>query len=227
MSVSESPELHRRQRAFRQVLDAFSRPGTVQVVELEPQKVSRPAALDGALEALVRVFVDQAVSFAVADSEADNLERYLASETHAVRRTLGEAGFVVVPARADTALVNRAVREACAGTLVSPEKGATVFLGCARVAETCDVSEGCENLQVVAVRGPGVRTVNRFVVDRVTWADARALRGDEFPCGIELVLVDAAGSFVALPRTSQVVVEGALCEMGTSAQCAAGVGEVL
>ena len=59
---------------------------------------------------------------------------------------------------------------------------------------------------MVEVRGPGVRDVNRFFVDREDWAAARAARRDEFPCGIEIELVDGAGRVVAVPRSSAVTV---------------------
>ncbi len=85
MMIREDAELHRAQRAFRSVLDAFARPGTVQSIELAPGNPARPAALDAALEAATRLFVDQAVTFCVADSETDATTAYLTSETHARR----------------------------------------------------------------------------------------------------------------------------------------------
>ncbi len=227
MTISNSAELHRRQQAFRSLLDAFAQPGTVHQVALEEPRRTRPIMIDGALEALVRLFVDQAVSFGVADSEPEEAEQYFASETHAKRATCREAEFVVVPARADAETARDAVLEACRGTLISPEKGATAFIGCAHIladsagdshegeasaasaagSELDDMSSK-EPLHRVEVRGPGVRDVNRFAVDRVAWAEARAARKDEFPCGIEIVLVDAAGNFTAIPRSARLVVDG-------------------
>ena len=57
-------------------------------------------------------------------------------------------------------------------------------------------------MHVVALQGPGVERENRFAVDRVDWLRARDARGDEFPCGIEIVLVDPEGRIVAVPRSS-------------------------
>ncbi|MFR3092372.1 MAG: phosphonate C-P lyase system protein PhnH, partial [Eggerthella lenta] len=51
-------------------------------------------------------------------------------------------------------------------------------------------------------RGTAARGANRFAVDRVDWLRARDARGDEFPCGIEIVLVDPEGRIVAVPRSS-------------------------
>ena len=204
MMIREDAELHRAQRAFRSVLDAFARPGTVQSIELAPGNPARPAALDAALDAATRLFVDQAVTFCVADSETDATTAYLTSETHARRAPLRDADFVVVPARADAQTAREAVAEACRGTLASPEKGATVLMGCARLAEVPEDSQVAEPaVHVVALRGPGVERENRFAVDRADWLRARDARGDEFPCGIEIVLVDPDGRVVAVPRSSR------------------------
>ena len=201
MMIREDAELHRAQRAFRSVLDAFARPGTVQSIELAP---GNPAALDAALEAATRLFVDQAVTFCVADSETDATTAYLTSETHARRAPLRDADFVVVPARADAQTAREAVAEACRGTLTSPEKGATVLMGCARLAEVPEDGQVAEPaVHVVALRGPGVERENRFAVDRADWLRARDARGDEFPCGIEIVLVDPDCRVVAVPRSSR------------------------
>lgn len=217
MMIADNAELHRRQRSFRQVLDAFARPGTVRLIELDAPDEARPASLDGALCALVRLFVDQAVSFAVADAESDAAARYLSSETHARRTSVDRADFVIVPARADERLACEALSQAKAGTPASPELGATVIVGCVHIEPADGEADAAgesrvladpDGMAVAAVRGPGVESVNRFRVDRAAWANARAARGDEFPCGVEVVLVAPDGRVAALPRTSVVTVEG-------------------
>ena len=204
MTIREDADLHRAQRAFRCVLDAFAHPGTVHRLAPAPENPASPVALDASLELVVRLFVDQAVTFCVADSESDAVAAYLTSETHARRVSLRDADFVVVPARADAQTVYEAVAVACRGPRVSPEKGATVLVGCARLADAPESGEVSQPaVHVVALQGPGVERENRFAVDRADWLRARDARGDEFPCGIEIVLVDPDGRVVAVPRSSR------------------------
>ena len=211
MMIADNADLHRAQRSFRQVLDAFARPGSVRAVEPDADDGVRPASLDGALCALARLFVDQAVTFAVADAESDTAARYLASETHARRASVDEADFVIVPGRADARVVSESIAHAKPGTPASPELGATVLLGCTHVAPALAADAALEAGRVlVPVTCPGVKDANRVVVDRDSWFAARQEHCDEFPCGIDIALVDPAGNTVAIPRTSAVAIEGGM-----------------
>ena len=195
MSMEEA-RLHRAQRAFRKVLDAFARPGTVREIEVAGDG---PAAahLGGALAAAVELFVDQAVTFAVAGDGSDQAEEALAAGTRAAATALPRADFVI--ASGGAAASAEAVRGAGGGTPLSPEKGATVIILTGRVSE----GPG-DGLVSCSVSGPGVRDENRFYVDDVAWLAARNDRCDEFPCGVDVLLVDDGARVVARPRTSQV-----------------------
>ncbi|WP_280176177.1 phosphonate C-P lyase system protein PhnH [Slackia faecicanis] len=179
------------QRAFRTVMNAFAQPGTI--AELRDDAVDAAGARDP-LMTLVRLFVDQAVTFYCCD---DALAERIAVETKARRASQSEALFVVVPAAASAC--EAGVGEASAGTLVSPEKGATVFVECGRVSATPD-----EGLAGFEVQGPGVRDVNRFWTDSDEWERVREGRCDEYPLGIEMILVDGEGRLAAVPRSSSV-----------------------
>lgn len=195
--IAENKGMHAVQLAFRQVMDAFARPGTVHVVVADDRWGSSAAGMSAPLEGLVRMFVDQAVDFAVA-GEAPTVERFVIEETRSKVAPLPEAGFVIVPA-ADEGLLAKAVREACGGSFVSPEKGATVLAAVGRLSQSA-----FDGAFAIEVEGPGVKGVQRFHSDACAWVEARASREDEYPCGVEIALVAEDGAFAAIPRSSLV-----------------------
>lgn len=195
--IAENKTMHAVQLAFRQVMDAFSRPGTVHSVVADDKWGSSAAGMSAPLEGLVRMFVDQAVDFAVADG-ATGAERFIAEETRSKATSLSEAAFVIVPV-ADEKTLAKAVSGARGGSFISPDEGATVLAAAGRLSQ--DAFDGAFRIEV---EGPGVKGVQAFYSDSCEWAFARAARGDEYPCGIEIALVTDEGVLVAIPRSSAV-----------------------
>jgi alpha-D-ribose 1-methylphosphonate 5-triphosphate synthase subunit PhnH len=203
--ISQNSEIHRIQHAFRAAMGALARPGTVGVLPLRGD--ATPTGLDASLDTLVRMFVDQAVTFAYLGDAVR--ERAIASETRSRAAGAAQAAFVVVPHEATDPTVAYAVEKATPGTLILPDKGATVLIGCDGLSQ-----EPQEGMFGFAVSGPGVAGEARFYAASDVWQRARETRGDEYPCGIEIVLADKAGRIVAIPRSSEVVALGACASRG-------------
>ncbi|MDO4443159.1 MAG: phosphonate C-P lyase system protein PhnH [Slackia sp.] len=189
--ISNDAAIHRMQRAFRTAMDAFAHPGKVVRLADVP---ADSLGLCPPLAVLTRMFVDQAVTFFCDDEGASSR---IAAETKAKSAPLGEALFVAVPACSSRA--QAVVEGACAGTPASPEKGATVFFECGRISSVEEAG-----LIGFDVEGPGVRDTQRFWADSDAWQRARIRRGDEYPLGIEIMLVDADGYLAVLPRSCRV-----------------------
>lgn len=201
MSASRE-EVLRLQKSFRAVMDALAHPG--RPAQIPCARAANAHAFPGMHEALVTVvslFVDQATTFCMAPGCPHALESAIATETHARCVPVDDAAFVVVPDTADAESLEVAVMRARPGTPLSPERGATVIVGCARIAGEGEDSTG---LTLMRASGPGVKGANAFAVDRTEWEHARAWRADEFPCGIDILLVDAQGCVVGVPRTTKV-----------------------
>lgn len=196
--IANSEETHLAQHAFRQVMNAFARPGTVGSIEGYARLGSAPV-LPSCFETALRLFVDQAVTFCVVGADARAQAEWVTLQTHAHAAHAAEADFLLVPDAADAEARREALVAAKAGTLVEPERGATVIVACSAVSAV-DVP----GLARVEVKGPGVDGQTAFYVDRTDWARARAARGDEYPCGIEILLVDEDGNVAAIPRSTRV-----------------------
>jgi alpha-D-ribose 1-methylphosphonate 5-triphosphate synthase subunit PhnH len=166
------------QASFRAVLEAMSRPGTVQAI-LAPPEV--PPGLSPAAAAVLLTLVDATTPLCLAaGAEAEAWVRFhcgcpLATEG---------AAFVLDPAASLLALE--------AGTDEEPERGATLILEVASLAE----GSGWR------LTGPGIRDAHRL---RVTGAPAGFV-GDwgrnraRFPRGVDVILC-AGTRIAALPRS--------------------------
>lgn len=174
-----------QQRLFRSLLDAYSYPGRIQTCPLqaEPWLALLSALLDG--------------QTTLSDPQ-DMLEGSCWTKLEAQRVPYELAAFIVLDgSRAPEMVPNL-------GTLEEPEHGATLLL---RVAALHEDSVGALRLQL---SGPGIRQPVTIRVDglHADWISARNDWVSSFPLGVELVLCDAQ-RFVALPRTTRIVIGGA------------------
>ncbi|OIO76260.1 MAG: phosphonate C-P lyase system protein PhnH [Gallionellaceae bacterium CG1_02_56_997] len=175
----------RQQQLFRSLLDAFSYPGRIQTCPLqaEPWLALLSALLDGQ---------------ATLSDPQDMLEQACWPKLEARRVPYELAAFILLDgSRAPE-------RVPSLGTLEAPEGGATLLL---RVASLQEESAGALSLQLT---GPGIRQPVTIGVDglHADWIAARNDWVSSFPLGVELVLCDAR-HFVALPRTTRIVIGGA------------------
>lgn len=192
--IAHNAEIHRIQQAFRQVMNAFAHPGACYALPACPD-AKTPTCQSAALDTLIRMFVDHATTFYFVGEEP--FAQRIAAETRGNAASLEDARFVIVPASAPVASGKEALLKACAGTLLAPETGATVVLECGRIS-----AEPFAGASACALSGPGVKDANVVWVSDTAWVRAREQRGDVYPCGVEILLVDASGVVAAIPRSS-------------------------
>ena len=200
------------QAAFRALLDAMARPGEATELPRGDAALADDAAEAGLLTAtvtVVDVLLDAATTFAVA-GEGQTAARTVSRRTHALVSTVGEAPYVLLPVSVSGEDAARAVRVLTPGTLLDPQLGATCVVECSslvgsdrdggRVGSTAGVGAA----STWRLTGPGIKECAYVSCDRADVLLARIARGDEFPCGIDLVFVDRAGHVVAIPRTTSI-----------------------
>ena len=210
--ISNNRETQLLQRAFRTMMNALARPGLLGDIEpLVRTNEVEEVPLPPCFEMTVRTLVDQAVSFAVSGSKEQQATRWVSLQTHSHPTTLEKANFVLVPDVANSALCRDGILRAFEGTLVEPELGATILLACGAIAgnripgdELGPVEPGDKTYRF-EVKGPGVQETHVFYADRIDWYEARNERADEYPCGIDIFLVDEEGHIVGIPRTTKFI----------------------
>jgi alpha-D-ribose 1-methylphosphonate 5-triphosphate synthase subunit PhnH len=184
------------QQAFREVTDAMARPGRVHRIP----PTENPVLDNPYLETLLIMLVDSGCRFEVAASERDALIASIVMLTYAAPASPGSADFAFITACAPREQGTRLIAGLSGGSLAAPHRGATVVVECDRLAQEAGATTRYE----LSVCGPGIRECHAFFVSSDGWLEAREQRCDEFPCGIDFILVDRCAHVVCIPRTTTV-----------------------
>jgi alpha-D-ribose 1-methylphosphonate 5-triphosphate synthase subunit PhnH len=182
--------VHGPQRAFRAILQAMARPGTIHPCG---GALTPPGTLSPAMAAVALTLADADAPLWLAPSIATGeATGYL--KFHCNAPIVGEpweAAFVLADGG------NMPALESCAqGCERYPDRGATLVVEVARL-----LADGPHGW---TLRGPGIATTARLEADGLPadfprrWADNAAL----FPCGVDLVLT-CGDRLAALPRTTR------------------------
>lgn len=178
------------QRVFRALLRATSRPGEI---------VALPETGDGAIETVLLTLLDVEVTFCVPGPDRVlELEERLLGATGARIAPVEEANFALIPGGdSDGAMLG--LRR---GTLEAPEKGATAIYGVERLAE--------DGPKILTLSGSGVSGSRTLSVEGLSAEELEAIRESRayYPLGVDVYLVDEAGSLVGLPRSTRIEVGG-------------------
>jgi len=178
------------QRIYRLMLDAIARPGKIQT--LPRLDVCPPPGLTSYLAALAFTLLDGETTFATLPANGC-WHDYLALNTGARTAGADEAEFVILDGREHVPQLAGLSR----GSLLSPEKGATVF------ALVDGVAAGGGGIRLM-LTGPGVKGSVVLAVDGLhaaNLADIGALNR-EYPLGVDTFFVDSRGNMAALPRST-------------------------
>jgi len=176
--------VHDLQSAYRKVLFSMSRPGVISNLGFEAAKVELAAPCYPETLLLALMLLDTEVSFNVVSPRAAELTRIFSQLTYATASKGHEADFIFVLADADSRIMEEALTIAKPGTLIDPQRSATV------IVEADEIASG----QGLALSGPGVE--DEHLVEIKTsgqWIKKREEQTKEYPLGIDLIFLDAHG----------------------------------
>jgi alpha-D-ribose 1-methylphosphonate 5-triphosphate synthase subunit PhnH len=202
---------------FRKLLDAMSRPGTIQAIPVPDALAGIPEGADlvGVLPAhgdrylynryalgALATLLDRETTF-VLGWAGDWIER----ET-SLSRWLERFGGARMgePSAADYALCldgqsGALLPDLCQGTEAAPEDSATAFICISDM-----VGEPKRGGTVLELRGPGIRETATITVWGLPNVAQEALVATRraYPLGVDVILIDRRGQCVGMPRTTRV-----------------------
>jgi len=199
--------VHDLQKTFRTLLDCTARPGTVGHTAVELERLDIAVSLNKTLLLLGLTLLDAETSFCVVADALNGYTNLVSRLTYARPGPATEAAFIMLPLAAMDSDAHRsehdAILRARRGTLIDPHQGATFIVEIESILETADQSAATWLLS-----GPGIQQSATLCLcsgDRARMRSLIAARNEacqEFPLGIEVILVDAAGRLVCLPRST-------------------------
>ncbi len=171
-----------QQQNYRALLEAVSRPGTVQPVRFSAHDTD-------AVTAILATLLDGEVSLCDLDQQIDEDSWPL---LQAVPRNADQADYVVCDGSKPPAFQPKL------GSLASPEHSATLLLS---------VGSLTSDSATIRLQGPGIKEHKACSIAGLcnSWLAARADWVDAFPLGVDMLLIDR-DSVLALPRSTQVEV---------------------
>ncbi|MBK1698528.1 phosphonate C-P lyase system protein PhnH [Rhodovibrio salinarum] len=183
--------VHGAQQAFRGLLQAMARPGTLQTCG---QELAPPTGLSPAMAAVCLTLADADAPLWLAPAIATEAAvGYLKFHCNApVLDDVGQAAFVLTDAAGLPAL------DACAQGLDRyPDRSATLVIEVPRLE--------AEGPDAWTLAGPGIEDTARLATEGLPgdFVDRWRDNGAAFPCGVDLILTHGS-RLAALPRTTRI-----------------------
>jgi len=187
--------IHDLQGVYRKVLNAMARPGIIENIKEEAEKVDIELDCFKGTFLLMLMLLDGEVTFNIISENSINVTGIISQLTYAKVKSLEEADYIFILKDATSKKLGLTYEKAKIGDLVNPNSSATI------IAEFEEIKEG-KDLEFV---GPGIKMINQISIsDDKSWIKARLEKNQEFPLGIDGIYIDRNANVVCLPRTTQI-----------------------
>lgn len=187
--------VHDIQKTYRKVLNCMSRPGALENIIAESEKVDINIDFLKPTLVMMLMLLDAEVSFKVISEKEAEVTSFISQLTYAKAKPLKEADFIFVLSDAGESGVETAFRESKIGDLIDPHKSATI------VIEAHELS----NSNQFMLKGPGIEQVSfaSFGLGE-KWVAEREKKNIEYPLGVDAIFVDGQANVLCVPRTTQI-----------------------
>jgi alpha-D-ribose 1-methylphosphonate 5-triphosphate synthase subunit PhnH len=187
--------VHDIQTSYRKVLNCMSRPGSIENIAYQIEKVDINIDFSKSTLIMMYMLLDAEVSFKIVSPKEEKIGKLVNQLTYGKYKRLEEADFIFIMKDADQDMVEQAFKAAKIGDLIDPHKSATI------VVEAEEINSNKE----LVLTGPGIKTENYIQVKvKGNWLGEREKKNIEYPLGIDMILLDEESNIMCLPRTTQI-----------------------
>lgn len=183
--------VHDIQKVYRKVLNAMSRPGTIENVRDVEDKFNINMECYRSTYLIMLMVLDGEESFCIKDNE--DVARDVTRLTGAKNKASKDADYIFVLNSFKD--VNSVLKSAKIGTLIDPQKSATIIVEV----------DSINNDSKYVLKGPGIKTESNLSVSlNNDWVNARDDKNKEYPLGIDMIFTDKSGNIACIPRTTKI-----------------------
>ena len=187
--------VHDSQAAFRAVMRAMARPGTIETLGFNMASPPLPLPVAAAAACLALADFETPLWLSPSLQRGTAIADYLRFHTGApLANAPNGAAFVVVDARCDPL----DLAEFAQGTVEYPDRGATVILICDHLGAELSLS----------LSGPGIQKIAELGFSPMPdgFAKQWAINRAAFPLGVDMILA-ASNTLACLPRSTRILAE--------------------
>ncbi len=185
--------VHDIQKSFRKVLDSMSRPGLINNISKESEKVDLEINFFNSTLVLMFMLLDSDISFKIISEKEEDITSFINKLTYAKSKNTEKADFIFVLRDAKPIDLVNGIKNAKSGDLINPHKAATI------IVEVEEIS----NNKTLSLTGPGIERVNYAHIEAEnSWILARSEKNEEYPLGIDMIFIDKESNILCLPRTT-------------------------
>ena len=189
--------VHDIQSVYRKVLNAMAKPGVIENLQKEADKVDIDINCYKSTFLIMMMLLDREVSFNVVSEMSIDVSSLISQITYAKVKPLEEADYIFVLDDFCDEDLDIVIKKAKIGDLVDPNNSATI------IAECLDNDNNEAN--ILNFKGPGIKNLNEVKISGETkWIKERSLKNEEYPLGIDLIYVDEKNNVICIPRTTSI-----------------------
>jgi alpha-D-ribose 1-methylphosphonate 5-triphosphate synthase subunit PhnH len=176
-------------------LDCYSFPAKIQDLQEFLEHIPSTGTVLPIFELLARILLDTEVSFCLIQEEnASQAAAYISRLSYSPIQDSTQADFLFIRAHVPDTLRAEAIIAARRGNLENPHLGATVIMECPNLGQG----------ELYQISGPGIQEPHSCTLGlSLELVQARNTACQEFPLGVEMILIDPKGKVLVLPRTTQ------------------------
>lgn len=187
--------VHDTQEVFRTILHCMSRPGTIKSIGEVSERLGQKEFCQNSTFLSAMTLLDAEVRFHIVGENAVSIEELFSAYTMSKVTNLQEADYIFIMQEAEKQSIRDVFTKAKKGTLTNPQQSATVII------ET----EMLSNEHRLTLEGPGIaNTESVEITASEYWLTEREEANNEYPLGVDMILIDRNSNIMCLPRTTTI-----------------------